>query len=169
MFQVLYLANRSVVNIKSTVQSLLSTLPRPYVASLDRPSIHYPPISLAFVSTEYFFCSIHMIQLWHLLTTSLHQRKNNFLMNALNGVGVVRGIENSFSDLRTDKQNCVFLFEHWHWSINLRTSTLKLALSSLLMGPIWYLTSSNLSTVAWWLNGNRSLQAFLGSLMSIEP
>ena len=31
----------------------------------DRPSIHYLPISDAFVKKDYFFCFILMIQLWH--------------------------------------------------------------------------------------------------------
>ena len=60
---------------------------------LDRPSIPpCPPISDAFVSKEYFFCVIQMIQLWHLQTNGhFHIDKQNIFCNCnemcLNWVG----------------------------------------------------------------------------------
>ena len=71
---------------------------------LDRPSIPpCPPISDAFVSKEYFFCVIQMIQLWHLQTNGhFHIDKQNIFCNCnemcLNWVGGgVWGDEMSFS------------------------------------------------------------------------
>ena len=38
---------------------------------MDRPSIHYPPIFDTFVTKEYYFFVIQMIELWHWLSNSL--------------------------------------------------------------------------------------------------
>ena len=35
------------------------------IVYLERPSVHYPPISDALVNKEYLFCIVQMIQLWH--------------------------------------------------------------------------------------------------------